>query len=773
MYNKSFFILSVAVATLFGSCQDYDYGFSAEEIHYKTQFTKEVGDIDPNQDFNLANRTYVNVSPGTSSNIKVYMKQGTSWSLVADYADVTSVCDIYFDVVKGTQEVCVTDGLQAFNVPLGSNVAFTGTRAGSWDVNDELCDIHLNEGSEFSYYYYDLSIKDEIDAKLPEDCRNKDITIQNFTMVSNGPFVVYPLYWYCQAIDLVGIYWKTAYGELEERTLFGNHIFNESVQMMDSTGNWNSDLRYGNWGPVSDKNYTEGPYRIAKTGFAVEDASNFRSKGIVVDLPKGTVFGFYMNPRFYGRYVPSNHKYLQKNYPDLLPHDYGEFKHYYSDANLNPLETIATPDSMYADTTMYCFATYFDNRGDLVVCCEDGIGGYSSNGTTYSQAYDNYWRTYDFNDLSFKIYGAIPEVLSNKAAEWLLPFEDLGNSFDLDFNDIILKMSYVSGTDKAYVTPLAAGGTLHSEVMFNDTEDEYLAQNLGEIHTLLGAEPLDADSLYAPINASSRGKAGKTMMVTVHNPEHFSIANALDEANGSNAYHSTKQIVGLYIKTSGSGEGTTVTYQGMGKIPAMLVLPTTYERDNKYYEWAWPTENTDIRSSYGVSGHSFAEWIADHTKSTDWYKYPNGETVEEKSYSSYVRTIIEAPEYDMSKYGGIVSLPSKVDSCYYAFDARLLDGMDKAVITIVLKGVDHNALCAYDGSMATDTLGVWSRLDIEGVFQVMGNNSCGEGGVGSSSFEGVYQVILNLDELSAIRSKGYWLVTCSPENTILYMAISR
>lgn len=66
------------------------------------------------------------------------------------------------------------------------------------------------------------------------------MTIQNFQMVSNGPFVVYPLYWYCGYLDYIGLYYIDTNGDIVENILFGNHIFNESVQMLDSTGYWNS-----------------------------------------------------------------------------------------------------------------------------------------------------------------------------------------------------------------------------------------------------------------------------------------------------------------------------------------------------------------------------------------------------------------------------------------------------------------------------------------------------------------------------------------------------
>lgn len=761
----------LAAAVFMTSCHDYENGLSDQEIHYKGEFHKAFGVIDSEHDFNLAERTSVFVTPGSSKHIRVYSQLGdNTWSIVADYENVEYPREIGFDVVEGTSEVMVTDGLTAQKVNIGSSVNFTGTRSGSWDYQDDVIDIHLNEGFEYSYYYYDLSIKDEIAAKLPEDKRNRDMTIQNFQMVSNGPFVVYPLYWYCGYLDYIGLYYIDTNGDIVENILFGNHIFNESVQMLDSTGYWNSSLRYNDWqfsGNSSD--YTDGYPRgltNALVGFADPSATQFRSKGYVVDLPPGTVFGFYINPRYYSRYVPYNFSYIQKNYPELMPDDFGQFRNYYSDASLNPLDCIGTPDGSYADTIMYAFATYFDSRGDLVVCADDAIGGCKI-GNNYYRAYDNTWRKFDYNDIAFKIYGAIPEVVSNTPVEWLLPFEDLGSSFDLDFNDIILKLNYVSGSDKAYITPMAAGGTLHSEVYFNDTDDETKKQDLGEIHVLLGASPIDdIETLYEPINADSRGTAGVKKTVKVNDPDNFSVANAFTEANNASSSTDTKGIVGIYIETHSTDGNSIVAYNGMGKVPAMLVLPQIYEKDNVFYEWAWPTELTDIRTSYGVEGHSFTEWINDHTQATDWYKYPNGVTVEERSYTNYVNTIITNPEYNLSDYGTVVPLPSRDENGNYIFDANILDGRTSVTLTLILKGVLGNSLYGYDGSVQGDEFGTWTRVGNGGSITIMGNNSCGDG-VGSSTYEGIYQVYLTSEDVEQIKEAGHFAITSDEGSEIM------
>lgn len=768
---KSRLVSFVFMAALLVSCHDFDNGLSDQEIHYKGEFHKTFGVIDSEHDFNLAERAHLFVTPGSSNHIRVYARKGDkTWTIVADYKNVDYPREIGFDVVEGTSEVMVTDGLSAKKVNVGSSVSFagSGTRSGSWDYQDDMVDIHLNEGFEYSYYYYDLSVKDEIAAKLPESVRNRDMTIQNFQMVSNGPFVVYPLYWYCGAIDMIGVYYYDDNGNIVEHPILGNHIFNESVQYLDPQGNWNTQIY--DKANVNTATYVgDGLPRqmtLAGTGFCVPEAETFRSKGVVVDIPAGTTFGFYIDDRHYGYYVPYNFSYLKSNYPELLPDNFVQKMNFYSDASLNPLDCIGTPDGRYADTTMYCFATWFDTRGDLVLAVEDGTGGAYNNGRG-QLSYDNVHRIYDYNDISMKIYGAIPEVLSNVSSEWLLPFEDLGSSFDLDFNDIILKMNYISGLDKAYITPLAAGGTLHSEVYFNDTDDETKKQDLGEIHVLLGASPIDdIETLYEPINADSRGTAGVKKTVKVNDPDNFSVANAFTEANNASSSTDTKGIVGIYIETHSTDGNSIVAYNGMGKVPAMLVLPQIYEKDNVFYEWAWPTELTDIRTSYGVEGHSFTEWINDHTQATDWYKYPNGVTVEERSYTNYVNTIITNPEYNLSDYGTVVPLPSRDENGNYIFDANILDGRTSVTLTLILKGVLGNSLYGYDGSVQGDEFGTWTRVGNGGSITIMGNNSCGDG-VGSSTYEGIYQVYLTSEDVEQIKEAGHFAITSDEGSEIM------
>lgn len=767
-----FFYSLFAVLALLASCSEYDLGYTPEQIGYNITFRKDFGDYDMANDFNLAQRGQVTVTPTACPEVSIYSKSATGWQLVAKYDDVTGTRELGFDIPKGTKEILVSNGCQTQKTIVGGSVSFFSTRAGKYDKDDSSIKIELNEGQRYTYYYYDAAEALSFNTILPEGKPNKDKAIDDFTLVSTGEFIIYPTYWNAALESCIGIYFFDENGNIVKNVLFGNHAYNECVQMLTDNGDWETLDK-------SDKQISSPGIHPTANMLAGSRASHsFRSKGIIVNLPVGTKFGFYtpVGGNYYNRYAPRNCFSTQEGYPKVGDkfgvwwHD-GEPSTYesgwmdaHSESNLNPPDvwTEVWTAETYMNNTRHAvmFGLYFDSRGDMVVGAED------------MYAYDAGWKDYsdyDLNDRVFKIYGSQPEVLNNKSQSWILPFEDLGGSFDWDFNDVILKMDYVSGQKTAKITPIAAGGTLHSEVFFNDTDDESKVQDLGEIHVLLGADPVGEDELYASINASHRGTPGTIKTVNITDPANFSIANAQTDANSSANGTSTKSMVGAYVVTKGGHGMSTIAYNGMGKAPAMLVLPTTYQIDDTYYEWAWPVENKDIRAAYGEPGHSFDEWVADHTKAQDWYMYPTGGTVEERSSSSFIHTLVPSPEYDMDDYGTIISLPSKNSQGVYAFPASLFSGATEASVTVVLKGVKKNALYAYDGTNYSSALGTWTRLNGSGTITVMGNTASGSG-TGNVNYEGMYQIILGSSDLSTIASAGQWVVSAGDDTQILYIA---
>lgn len=201
----------------------------------------------------------------------------------------------------------------------------------------------------------------------------------------------------------------------------------------------------------------------------------------------------------------------------------------------------------------------------------------------------------DLNDIVFWVQGQYntpeppitvpdPDPLPEPQSEsWIIACEDLGNTDDIDFNDIVFSVSHTAGETTAKVTPLAAGGVLPSNIYHG-------GNNLGEIHNLInGAQP-NANGQYSMLNTGSKGTPGSAITITV--PADYSVTNH-----------------GFTVKVKDQNESIVLESAEIGTAPQMLVLPG---------EWAWPTERTPIDTAFPM----FENWSKAANTAIDWYKSP-------------------------------------------------------------------------------------------------------------------------------------------------------
>ena len=201
----------------------------------------------------------------------------------------------------------------------------------------------------------------------------------------------------------------------------------------------------------------------------------------------------------------------------------------------------------------------------------------------------------DLNDIVFWVQGQYktpeppitvpdPDPLPEPQSEsWIIACEDLGNTDDIDFNDVVFSVSHTAGETTAKVTPLAAGGVLPSNIYHG-------GNNLGEIHNLInGAQP-NANGQYSMLNTGSKGTPGSA--ITINVPADYSVTNH-----------------GFTVKVKDQNESIVLESAEIGTAPQMLVLPG---------EWAWPTERTPI----GIAFPMFVNWSKAANTAIDWYKSP-------------------------------------------------------------------------------------------------------------------------------------------------------
>ena len=271
---------------------------------------------------------------------------------------------------------------------------------------------------------------------------------------------------------------------------------------------------------------------------------------------------------------------LYGQYSDYNPGDYN-----YSLPELN--KRLGIYDNLHKDGNTDC-PTYDPTRGAIKATA------WTFNGQTFL-GFEDGGRDEDLNDIVFWVQGQYktpeppitvpdPDPLPEPQSEsWVIACEDLGNTDDIDFNDVVFSVSHTAGETTAKVTPLAAGGVLPSNIYHG-------GNNLGEIHNLInGAQP-NANGQYSMLNTGSKGTPGSAITITV--PANYSVTNH-----------------GFTVKVKDQNESIVLESAEIGTAPQMLVLPG---------EWAWPTERTPIGTAFPM----FVNWSKAANTAIDWYKSP-------------------------------------------------------------------------------------------------------------------------------------------------------
>lgn len=167
-------------------------------------------------------------------------------------------------------------------------------------------------------------------------------------------------------------------------------------------------------------------------------------------------------------------------------------------------------------------------------------------------------------------------------------FEDLGSVGDYDFNDVVFKVSHLSGSTEADVELLAAGGTLKvavkygNEVLWDEVHEAFGATTATMINTGKGSGTKTPSIRTITVPAGARFKELNFSIV---------VTNAADET-----------------KTS-----IVVSKPTTGGVPQCLCIPAI---------WKWPRENVSIVEAYNTEGHAFGGWAEDSNQAKDWYEYP-------------------------------------------------------------------------------------------------------------------------------------------------------
>lgn len=246
---------------------------------------------------------------------------------------------------------------------------------------------------------------------------------------------------------------------------------------------------------------------------------------------------------------------------------------------------------------------------------------------------------YDNNDFLFELQGVhaiepdiTPDddpVENSNTQDWMIACEDLGGTFDYDFNDLVWMVSkvvnttekggqVVSGTTDLYFTAMAAGGTLPAYVEYNTSlalkpgdagwSDENW-MSLGEIHSLVKRDKTNKTLTDSPLNVDL-----KVPVTTDDIGERIHLGQTIPTSSSDITMENilTHFRVRVYYKDNTEDSETANNYLVQNikdkttnkKTPQMLLLPG---------KWSWPGECVPITEVY-----SLTNWV-NNKGETGWY----------------------------------------------------------------------------------------------------------------------------------------------------------
>lgn len=400
---------------------------------------------------------------------------------------------------------------------------------------------------------------------------------KGFSIVTEGGEIKMPVVYGATAIsDRLGyIYYKDGQDPLAQPhyILINDARPQSNIYFKSWQGQAVGDMELAQWDKTTE-GLTTGKNKDTKmygTSYKLAFFGENHEQEATYNFPAGYHIVFFIAP-----YQPYN------------PNDYSNHNGNYTDVNYNYSLPELNKRINHLDWNSDGCPTYDPTRGAIKAA------SWTFNGQTFL-GFEDGGGDEDLNDIVFWVQGQYntpeppitvpdPDPLSEPQSEsWIIACEDLGNTDDIDFNDIVFSVSHTAGETTAKVTPLAAGGVLPSNIYHG-------GNNLGEIHNLInGAQP-NANGQYSMLNTGSKGTPGSA--ITINVPADYSVTNH-----------------GFTVKVKDQNESIVLESAEIGTAPQMLVLPG---------EWAWPTERTSIGTAFPM----FVEWSKAANTAIDWYKRP-------------------------------------------------------------------------------------------------------------------------------------------------------
>lgn len=350
---------------------------------------------------------------------------------------------------------------------------------------------------------------------------------------------------------------------------------------------------------------------------------DYAFKGYLADIPVGREFGFFikLNDKLdqpdWG--IDPTHTYFFTE-DDLntdylwVPTEGGEGYVYHGKDHETPIKG--------------CHAASFTREDGMIRLCFEDWYNTTGKGSDF-----------DLNDMIFYLVGLdnTTPIIKDKddpnpptppvdpeipAYEWIIAAEDLGNTYDWDFNDMVVAVSYVTTDDPAKkeikVRPLAAGGTMPVYLMFDNPATGKTEMIGKELHNWLGG------ASNAPINVSSNGEeaSGETVTIEWTGSEDFSLASHL---NKTGLTETVTNMGGFWLLVDKEGKyNASSDFSNVKNDDDSQAVTPNLTKGDSYSpqmiclggQWCWPQEEQPIHEVYV----GFKGWLNEpETVGAKWY----------------------------------------------------------------------------------------------------------------------------------------------------------
>lgn len=563
--------LSVVAIALVG-CSEYDNGFDSKRMKFSSDFTREIGSFDSRQDWNMSERASVTVITSARKNINIYLDQNGSFKQVGRFNAVEGVQLLTFDAEKDVDKIVVSDGENAMRTVVGGSVSFDDMISSDGNiVATRAHDVNRNEWE--SKYIIPAPISDTQRNKVLEEFSKPYYGAVNTTVIPWDKIFIQQVY---KGLSEYKDGNGTSVGKGSDHM---NHlsIYNKNIAegMLNDIGN--------HFEHVSDFNTAN-----QNSGY-----NNIQDLTLMIDLNSAD--------------VPTQRI---KNVDGVDVDWVKQFAYHNSTDNAYHAEYILRKidGELYLGFDFYAVPPAGQEANKNMSVKRDWV----------------------FNDWIIKLNKATDAIVATEALDktelsgWILAAEDLGGDFDVDYNDVVVRIEHVSGDNTAYITPLAAGGTLASYLFFGTT-------CVGEIHQLLGASPA-VSGRYQPINieAGKPIRFGQKRSVTVG--ADWTISS--DESKTGNMGGFSIKVLPLGAPAQpmrlndfdeAFDNSTVVSAPERGSAPYIICIPYSYTLPNTPQNgqkttkvWAWPNENMRISKAYA----DFDGWVLNRKANKKWYAKP-------------------------------------------------------------------------------------------------------------------------------------------------------